>query len=76
MPDREQCEVEGCLCHTTTQPITEAVYGKKPRHRGKVEQYEAHTGTQPLWERVDRDVLGRLAFEFGPRLRKLAARRK
>lgn len=49
--DSSRCDIEGCLCQSTTQPITEAVYGKKPRSRGNAE-YEPHTGARPIYERL------------------------
>lgn len=74
MKQPDKCEVEGCLCQSTTQPITEAVYGKKPRHRGKVE-YEAHTGGVPIYRTISAATLDRLAERYG-KVRRLAARRQ
>jgi hypothetical protein len=71
-----RCEVEGCLCQTTTQPITEAVYGKKPKRRPqKEEHYAPHEGTEPLWQRISDDEMSLLARVF-PKARRFAARRK
>ena len=71
---RETCDIEGCLCKTTPQPITEAVYGKKPKRRGG-EVYESTGGTAPIWRSITTDTLDRLAERY-PKARRFAARRK
>jgi hypothetical protein len=70
-----QCKVEGCLCQTTTQPITEAVYGKKPKKRAKTAQYEPTSGGIPVWRRISDASMEKLADRY-PRARRFAARRK
>lgn len=74
MKQPDECRVEGCLCQSTTQPITEAVYGKRPRHRAKAEVYEAHTGGVPIFRTIAPSTLERLAEQYG-KVRRLAARR-
>ena len=68
------CTIEGCLCQESPQPITEAVYGKKPKRRSKTE-YEARGGTAPVWRLISDDEMLDLARRF-PRARRFAARRK
>lgn len=69
----EECKIENCLCKTTTQPITEAVYGKRPRH--KPVEYDPSSGASAIWRRITDTEMGGLAARF-PRARRFAARRK
>jgi len=68
-----ECQVEGCLCKQTNQPITEAVYGERQRRRKP--SYESRGGTTAIWRSVSIDDLQRLANRFAP-ARKFAARRR
>lgn len=68
-----ECQVEGCLCKTSNQPITEAVYGERPRRRKP--SYDRRGGTTAIWRSVSIDELQRLANRF-PKARTFAARRR
>lgn len=54
-------------------PITAAVYGKKQKSNA---EYEAHGYETQIWRLIDVHTLDKLAEEYGPSLRRLAARRK
>jgi len=69
------CEIENCLCQHTIQPITEAVYGKKPKRAKRPEEYEATTGGSAIWRRITDTEMGALASRF-PKARRFASRRK
>lgn len=68
-----ECQVEGCLCKQTNQPITEAVYGERPRRRKP--SYESRGGTAKVFRAIELDSLQRLANRF-PKARRFAARRR
>jgi hypothetical protein len=70
-----ECQIENCLCQSTIQPITEAVYGKKPKKRKVDVPYESRGGTAPLWRIISDDEMTELARKF-PKARRFAARRK
>lgn len=72
---KKTCDIEGCLCHTTVQPITEAVYGKRPKKARDADEYEPSGHGTAVWRRLELPQLDKLADVF-PKARRFAARRK
>lgn len=58
-----------------TMPITDALYGKKPRDRKPAKEYTPRDQRTPMWRVVSQDTLNQLA-RYGKETRRLAARRR
>jgi hypothetical protein len=77
----EKCDIEGCLCQVSVQPITEVLYGDKfieerrKRARRPAPDYEPRGHRAAMWRRLDLEELNELAERF-PKARRFVSRRQ
>lgn len=60
------CTLERCLCQHSSLPITEAVYGEKPRNRKKSEP-RVNRSERQIVDALDGGTLSQLSQMLTPR---------
>lgn len=61
------CTLERCLCHHTNLPITEAVYGEKPRNKKKAGPERTPRPERQVVDALDGGTLSELSQMLTPR---------